>query len=55
MRVLREHREISLRTLAKQMDVSPSYLSDLEQGRRAWNAARIAHFKKCLAEAAKRA
>lgn len=38
-RELREKRGVSLRSVAVAMDVSASYLSDLELGRRAWSQA----------------
>lgn len=37
MRRLRESKEISLRALARRLEVSAAYLSDLELGRRHWH------------------
>lgn len=44
MRALREKRGKSLRAVAALMDFSPAYLSDLENGRRAWNHNLITSF-----------
>lgn len=37
-RAKREAHSISLRDLAKAMRLSPAYISDIERGRRNWNA-----------------
>lgn len=45
MRQLREAEGLSLRALAKRMSLSPSYLSDLEHGRRHWNERLVTSYK----------
>ena len=40
--------KVSLRRLAAEMAITPSYLSDLELGRRHWNMERIRLFETCL-------
>lgn len=47
-RLQRTKRGVSLRRLAKEMGITPSYLSDLELGRRHWNMDRIRLFEKTL-------
>ena len=34
LKELRNQRRVSLRTLAKELDISPTFLSDIENGRR---------------------
>ncbi len=36
-RETRKRKKVSLRQAAKQISVTPSYLSDLERGNRSWN------------------
>lgn len=38
LRAIREHAGMSMREVARALGFSPSYLCDLEIGRRAWNA-----------------
>ena len=47
-RKLREGREISLRTMAQRLDISASYLSDLELGRRQWHNSMAEAFREAL-------
>lgn len=44
MRELREDAKVSLRTIAKRIDVSPAFLSDLELGRRNWTPDLVRRF-----------
>lgn len=44
LRAIRERRDLSLREVAMQMGHTPPYLSDLELGRRPWNAARVERY-----------
>jgi len=46
MRKLREKANVSLRSLGARMAFSAAYLSDLELGRRAWNAGLIETYRK---------
>lgn len=48
MRKSRIKANVSLRDMAKRMDISAPYLSDLELGRRDWTEEKIALFKKAL-------
>lgn len=48
MRIKREKSGKSLRETAALMEISPAYLSDLELGRRWWNADLIARYKAAL-------
>jgi transcriptional regulator with XRE-family HTH domain len=48
MRRLRKKKGIGLRDMAKRMDISAPYLSDLELGRRDWTEEKIAAFKGAL-------
>lgn len=41
VRSLRENYNLSLRSIARRMGISPSYLSDLETGKRDWNDKRL--------------
>lgn len=41
IRKLRQRKKVSLRDLAKRMDVSAPFLSDLERGHRAWSEERF--------------
>lgn len=50
-KVLREKRDksgLTAATVAARMDISASYLSDLEQGRRDWDAKLLADFLKAI-------
>lgn len=47
-RKLRERKKISLRTVAKKMEISAPYLSDLERGFRTWTEDRCQQFTKAL-------
>ena len=47
-RFQREKQGVSLRSLAREMGITPSYLSDLELGRRHWNMDRIRLFESSL-------
>ena len=44
-RLQREKRQLSLRKVATKMNISPSYLCDLELGRRKWNMKKIRLFE----------
>lgn len=44
MRELRLQTGVSLRQVARHMDLSAPYLSDLERGRRAWTESRAMEF-----------
>ena len=44
MRDLRQDAKVSLRTIAKRIDVSPAFLSDLELGRRNWTPDLVRRF-----------
>ena len=47
MRTLREKKaNLSLREVARRMDVSAAYVSDLEHGRRDWRPELIAKYKQ---------
>lgn len=46
MRAHRESKNLSLETVAGFMDLSTSYLSDLERGRRNWTEDKVARFRK---------
>ena len=48
LRALREAKGIKAVFVCKKMDVSASYLSDLERDRRAWNDDLIARFKAAI-------
>lgn len=45
MKKLRVTARISLRTLAKIMELSPPYISDLERGNRKWNTNLIERYE----------
>lgn len=48
-RTLKQQREasgVTLREVGRRMGFSAAYISDLEHGRRAWNATRIAAYLK---------
>jgi transcriptional regulator with XRE-family HTH domain len=47
-RILRKRCRKSLRSVAKKLKVSAAYLSDLELGKRNWNAERLIQFEKAL-------
>lgn len=52
----RRHREscrVSLRKTAKEMGVSASFLSDLENGKRNWTQTRVDQFKAAVERAKK--
>jgi transcriptional regulator with XRE-family HTH domain len=44
MRRVRMSRGFLLREVARRMHISPAYLSDLERGKRDWNAKRLREF-----------
>ena len=48
MRELREKKSVSVREIARKLGLSAPYISDLELGRRAFNAALIQRYKKAL-------
>lgn len=48
LRRLREKSDMAQVTIAMRMKIAPSYLCDLEQGRRDWNADLVARFVKAL-------
>lgn len=48
MRKIRLEKECGLRPLASLMGISPSYLSDLELGKRAWNVKQQRSFMEAL-------
>lgn len=48
VREMREAKGISLRQLAKQMDVSAPFLSDMERGRRNWTTARFEQAERAI-------
>ena len=50
VRTNRELRRVSLRKVAERMGYSPSYLSDLELGRRRWSAGLLDRYKKAVEE-----
>jgi transcriptional regulator with XRE-family HTH domain len=47
-RAARQKVKRSLRSVARQLKVSPAYLSDLELGKRAWSAEKLSRFEKAL-------
>lgn len=51
IRALRIAKEVQANELAKKLEISPAYYSDLELGRRAWSADRIRECEKILAGA----
>lgn len=48
MRQMREKKRVSLRDMAKRLDISAPYLSDLELGRRGWNTDLMERYKNAL-------
>lgn len=48
LRTLREKAGISLRDMAKLLDISAPFLSDLELGRRDWSEKRIDQFMEAV-------
>jgi hypothetical protein len=48
MRKLRQTQGVSLRYVARQMDLSAPYVSDMELGRRNWTVERVESFLKSL-------
>lgn len=48
MRKKRETAEKSLREVARRMDLSAAYVSDLELGRRAWSARLVKEYEAAL-------
>lgn len=44
---------VSARQLAKEMKFSPSFVCDLEKGRRGWTVATLVHYLTCLQRLAK--
>lgn len=52
VRAARIHANVSLKSLAQALQISPGYLHDLENGRRSgWTAARIQVVNQVLADA----
>ena len=51
MRVLRKSHRISLRDVARRMKLSAPFVSDLERGRRNWDASRAIAYMKAVTEA----
>ena len=50
-RIARKARLISLREMARRMNVSAPYVSDLELGKRNWNMTKIRAYEKALEQA----
>lgn len=48
LKAFREKAGVSLRSTARTMDISPSYLVNLEQGTRRWNGDLIALYHKAV-------
>lgn len=48
MRTVREKRRVSVREMARRLDLSAPYVSDLERGRRSFNADLIRRYKEAL-------
>lgn len=44
----REASGITLREIGRRLKFSAAYISDLEHGRRGWNAERISNYRKAL-------
>lgn len=44
----RKQKHLSLRTVAGRLNFSPAFLSDLERGRRNWNAELLKRFREAL-------
>lgn len=51
LREYREKRDISARHIAKHLEFSPSYLSDLENGRRRWTRDLVERYIKAVSQA----
>lgn len=49
MRKRRKRKGLTLRTVAKQLEISTPFLSDLERGRRNWSRARLEEFQTATA------
>lgn len=47
-RIIRERYGFSLRDMAKRLEFSPAYLSDLEQGKRNWSIEKESQYIKML-------
>ena len=48
MRELREHNDVSVREVARRLNLSAPYVSDLELGRRSFNEELIERYKSAL-------
>lgn len=48
MRKLREKSKKSLREVARKLDLSPPYISDLERGNRSFTADMVSRYKEAL-------
>lgn len=48
MRRLRQRWGVSLREMARRLDISAPYLSDLELGKREWTEEKISAFRRKL-------
>ena len=46
LRTLRTSAGVTLREFAESINLSPAYISDLELGKRAWNARREGHYDR---------
>lgn len=51
MRLFRESKERSLRSVAEEMGISAAFLSDLERGRRNWSDKLVSQFNLALKSA----
>lgn len=49
-RSFRISKNLSLREVARRMDISAPYLQDLETGKRGWSEGRIKQFKQAVAQ-----
>lgn len=48
LREARERRQVAARSVARRMGITPSYISDLELGRRDWSPALVARYLTAL-------
>lgn len=48
LRKKRENAGVSLRTIAKQMNISATYLSDMERGNRLWSVVKVEQYLEIL-------
>jgi mRNA interferase RelE/StbE len=48
VRVWREHRKLSLRKLASEADLAPSYLSEIESGHKSGSIDALSRLARCL-------